>query len=77
VKKLDLGDVEKGFRTGQICAEDLSPGAALLTVLQILGELRLLHTESTDVTVVGKCKDLICGFLISLKKSFPFILPLT
>jgi hypothetical protein len=61
----------KGFRTGQICAEDLLPGATLRTVLQIIGELRLLYTVSTDVTIVEMCKDLIYGFLISLKHCFP------
>ena len=44
----------KGFRTGQICAKDLLPGATLRTVLQIIGELRLLYTVSTDVTIVEK-----------------------
>ena len=66
-----------GFRKGQICAKDLRPGASLRTVLQIIDELRLLHTMSTDVTIVQKCTILIHGFLVSLKYSFHFIVPLT
>jgi len=53
----------KGFRTGQICAKDLLPGATLRTVLQIIDELRLLHTMSTDVTIVEKYTILIHGLL--------------
>ena len=65
-----------GFRAGQICAKDLLPGATLRIVLQIIVELALLYTVSTDVTIVEKYTVLIHGFLISLKHSFPSIVPL-
>jgi hypothetical protein len=44
----------KGFRTGQICAKDLLPGATPCSVLQIIGELRLLNTVSTAVAFMEK-----------------------
>ena len=67
----------KGFRTGQICAKDLLSGTTLRAVLQIIGELRLLHTMSTDVTIVVTYTVLVHGCLISLKHSYHFIVPLT
>jgi len=66
----------KGFRTGQICAKDLLPGATLRSVLQIIGEQNLLYTVSTDVTIVEKYMGLIHGFVISPKHSYNFIVPL-